>query len=125
LAHPVETRDIDTLVRELWKAARAAAETGRASLKKSLEELNSDTMAGHGIAGGLSMAEAISKQFADNSYTNHDSPRIIFYSSSNGGGVVASQCARIATNRVDVLFQNLVSALEEIRWEKLKQLGQI
>jgi hypothetical protein len=96
LAHPVETRDIDTLVRELWKAARAAAETGRASLKKSLEELNSDTMAGHGIAGGLSMAEAISKQFADNSYTNHDSPRIIFYSSSNGGGVVASQCARIA-----------------------------
>jgi hypothetical protein len=94
-------------------------------VKKSLEELNSDTMAGRGIAGGLSMAEAISKQFTDNPYTNHDSPRILFYSYSNGGGVVASQCARIATNRVDVLFQNLVSALEEIRWQKLKQLAPI
>lgn len=87
----------------------------------SLSKLNEDTMAGTGKATGFGMAEAISQKFPD--YTNHAQPRLIFYSASNGG-VVAAQCARTATNRVDVLLQGVVSALEEFRWQKLKNSTQ-
>lgn len=82
-----------------------------------LSKLNADIMAGVGRATGFSMAEAISK--VDPQYTDHTHPRIIFYSASSGG-IVADQCARIITNRIDVLLNGVVSALEEIRWQKLQ-----
>jgi CheY-like chemotaxis protein len=81
-----------------------------------LTQLNTDTMAGTGKATGFGMAEVISQRFPY--YTDHAQPRIIFYSGSSGG-VVANQCSRITTNRVDILLQNVVSALEEFRWPKL------
>lgn len=87
----------------------------------SLKKLNEDTMAGTGKATGFGMAEAISQKFPD--YTKHAQPRLIFYSGANGG-VVAAQCARLVTNRVDVLLQGVVSALEEFRWQQLKDSTQ-
>jgi hypothetical protein len=86
-------------------------------LSVELAKLNADTMAGTGKARGFSMAEAISKVAP--LYTNHFRPRLIYYSASTGG-LAASQCARIVTNRADVLLQSVVSVLEELNWEKLK-----
>jgi CheY-like chemotaxis protein len=86
-----------------------------------LSKLNADIMAGVGRATGFSMAEAISK--VDPQYTDHRHPRIIFYTLSSGG-IVADQCARIVTNRVDVLLNGVVSALEEIRWQNLQPPNQ-
>ena len=88
-----------------------------AGVSASLNTLNEATMAGTGKATGFGMAEAISNTFPI--YTDHEQPRIIFYSASNGG-LSASRCARVVTNRVDVLLQSVVSALEEIRWQKLQ-----
>jgi CheY-like chemotaxis protein len=83
----------------------------------NLSELNKQTMAGTGKATGFSMAEMISMVAPD--YTNHLQPRLIFYSASNGG-IVANQCARAVINRVDILLQTVVSALEELRWPRLQ-----
>lgn len=85
-------------------------------LSGNLDELNNVTMAGTGKVAGFGMAEAISKEFPK--YTDHFQSRLIFYSASNGGRV-SDQCARIITNRADILLQTVVSALEEFRWEKL------
>jgi CheY-like chemotaxis protein len=82
-----------------------------------LATFNSDLMAGNSRYNGFSMAEAISA--IDAKFTDRASPRIIFYSASTGG-LSASQCARLVTNRTDVLLHAVVSALEERRWEKLK-----
>jgi CheY-like chemotaxis protein len=43
---------------------------------------------------------------------------IIFYSASTRG-LVRSLCARTTTNRADILLQNVVSSLEEQRWQEL------
>lgn len=86
-------------------------------VKESIVQLNTELSSGTTKATGFSMAEAIS-QVAP-TYTDHLQPKIIFYSAS-AGGVVASQCARLVTNRVDLLLQGVVSALEEFRWSKLQ-----
>ncbi|WP_316176321.1 hypothetical protein [Bradyrhizobium sp. SZCCHNRI1073] len=84
----------------------------------NLAELNSDLLQGKTRATGFSLPEAISE--VDPSYTDHLTSRILFYSGS-AGGRAASQCARLVTNRPDVLLHSIVSALEERNWEKLKQ----
>jgi hypothetical protein len=84
----------------------------------NLDTLNAEVMAGTGKSTGYGMAEAISRQFPF--YADHAQPRIIYYSGINGG-VSVSQCARISTNRRDILLQSVVSALEELRWTKLPQ----
>jgi CheY-like chemotaxis protein len=85
---------------------------------KDLAAINAGLMQGNTQAVGFSLPEAIPVNQAK--YRDHASPRIIFYSSS-AGGMSASQCARLVTNRPDVLLHNVISALEEIRWEKLKK----
>jgi hypothetical protein len=54
-------------------------------------------------------------------YMREQRPKLIFYSASNGG-IASSICARTVTNYADVLLQNVVSALEESRWDKLPPL---
>ncbi len=63
---------------------------------------------------GFTLLEQVKQTLGDRA------PPMILYSASNGGGIVADPCAKIITNRVDLLLQNVVSALEEQRWEKLK-----
>jgi CheY-like chemotaxis protein len=85
-------------------------------VSENLNSLNADLMAGKTKATGFSMAEAISEVAPE--YTNHFQPKVIFYSAS-AGGISASQCARQVVNRVDLLLQDVVSALEEFRWMNL------
>lgn len=66
---------------------------------------------------GFAMAEKFAHEFPDR-FGDTQFPRIIFYTASSGG-IAASQCGRIVTNRPDVLLQSVVSALEQIRWERL------
>jgi CheY-like chemotaxis protein len=66
---------------------------------------------------GFAMAEEFAQQFPDR-FGDTQVPRIIFYTSASGG-IAASQCARIVTNRADVFLQSVVSALEELRWKEL------
>ncbi|MGT2501218.1 response regulator receiver protein [Bradyrhizobium guangxiense] len=54
-------------------------------------------------------------------YMQPSQPKLIFYTSSNGG-IAANVCARVITNYGDILLQNVVSALEEFRWTKLPPL---
>jgi hypothetical protein len=54
-------------------------------------------------------------------YFQSQRPRLIFYTGT-AGGKASTVCARIITNYADVLLQNVVSALEETRWEKLPPL---
>jgi hypothetical protein len=87
-----------------------------------LNELNSETMAGSRKEGGFSMAEAISNldtSRIEGGYTDHIQPRIIYYSATNAGRV-ANQCARLVTNRADLLLQTVVSSLEALRWRRLE-----
>jgi CheY-like chemotaxis protein len=84
---------------------------------EDLGKLNADLIAGTTKLTGFSLAEAISKVAPD--YTNHFQPKLIFYSAS-AGGISVSQCARMVTNRVDLLLQAVVSALEEFRWTRLQ-----
>jgi hypothetical protein len=86
----------------------------------SLPAINEATISGHGRATGFAMAEEIYDRFP--ALANHEQPRIIFYSASNGS-VVTSQCARVVTNRTDVLLQNVVSLLEELHWPSLSING--
>jgi len=86
-----------------------------------LANLNQNLLEGRTKATGFSLAEAISNVSGlSTSYTDHASPRIIFYAAASGTRS-ASQCARLVTNRPAVLLNSVVSALEEIRWEKLKK----
>jgi hypothetical protein len=68
---------------------------------------------------GFAMAEKFADAFPD-LFGNTQVSRIIFYTAASGG-IAASACSRIVTNRPDVLLQSVVSALEELRWEKLAQ----
>ncbi|MGJ4932610.1 hypothetical protein ACQR1I_18025 [Bradyrhizobium sp. HKCCYLS2038] len=83
-----------------------------------LASLNSDLLQGKTKATGFSLPEAISD--LDQGYTDHLTSRILLYSGS-AGGRAASQCARLVTNRPDVLLHSIVSALEERHWQKLRQ----
>jgi CheY-like chemotaxis protein len=65
---------------------------------------------------GFAMAEEFAQQFPVQ-FGDIQVPRIIFYTLVSG--VAASQCARIITNRADVLLQSVVSPLEELRWKEL------
>jgi len=85
-------------------------------LPGTLDQLNFAVLAGTSAMNGFSMAELISRAFPF--YTRRERPQIIFYTSVSGG-FAASRCARIVTNQVDVLLQSVVSALEELRWQKL------
>jgi hypothetical protein len=89
----------------------------------SIDQINADALKGTSNAtGGFSMAERLastSTKWLGGGYTNHAEPRILFYSGSNGGRVT-NQCARLVTNRTDVLLQSIVSALETFRWDKLR-----
>jgi CheY-like chemotaxis protein len=66
---------------------------------------------------GFAMAEAFAQKFPER-FGITQAPRIIFYTLASGG-ISASACGRIVTNRADVLLQSVVSALEELRWETL------
>jgi CheY-like chemotaxis protein len=90
------------------------------NVESDLSELNSDLLAGNGKATGFTMAEAISQ--VDSKFTDHLQPRIIFYSASSAG-IATNQCARIITNRADLLLQNVVSALEELNWGRLEDIA--
>jgi CheY-like chemotaxis protein len=86
-----------------------------------LIQINKEAVTGSVHTGGYSMAETIASTptpWMENGYANHVEPRILFFSASNGERA-ANQCARIITNRVDALLQNVVSALETFRWQKL------
>ncbi len=65
----------------------------------------------------FAMAEEFAQKFPDR-FGDTQVPRIIFYTLASGG-ISASACGRIVTNRPDVLLQSVVSALEELRWKKL------
>lgn len=68
-------------------------------------------------AEGLALAELLTR--ADPAlFGDHQKPRIIFYSASSGGKM-ANACARIVTNRWDVMLQQVVSALGDIRSDRL------
>lgn len=67
---------------------------------------------------GLAFAERLVKE-QPKQFGVGQKRRIIFYSASNGG-ILADQCARIATNQWDVLVQSVVSALAELRADKLQ-----
>jgi CheY-like chemotaxis protein len=88
-----------------------------AGVKDNLGKLNVDLSSGATKATGFSLPEAISQ--VNPAYADHFQPKIIFYSAS-AGGIAVSQCARLVTNRVDLLLQGVVSALEEFRWSKLQ-----
>jgi hypothetical protein len=66
---------------------------------------------------GFAMAESMAKKFPKH-FGNHQRPRIIFYTAASGG-IAADACARIITNRPDVLLENVVSALAEFRSAQL------
>lgn len=66
---------------------------------------------------GFAMAEELAQKFPHR-FGDTQAPRIIFYTLASGG-ISASACGRIVTNRPDVLLQSVVSALEELRWKKL------
>jgi CheY-like chemotaxis protein len=87
-----------------------------ASIHDSLDHLNSTILTGNSEENGFSMAELISHVHP--AFTDPEHPRIIYYTSV-AGGFAASRCARLITNQVDVLLQNVVSALEESRWQRL------
>ncbi|MET4489762.1 hypothetical protein [Bradyrhizobium sp. LA7.1] len=80
--------------------------------------LNEGLKQGEAQYAGFSLPETLPDDQAK--YREYANPRIIFYS-SNAGGISASQCARLVTNRPDVLMHSVISALEELRWEKLKK----
>jgi CheY-like chemotaxis protein len=71
---------------------------------------------------GVSRAEMLARAEPDRFYGGANNPaqpaRLIFYS-GHGTGVVADQCARLVTNRADVLLNEVVSALSEVRWSRL------
>jgi hypothetical protein len=67
---------------------------------------------------GFEMAEALSERFPD-TFGDTQRQRIIYYTGVSGGKS-ANACARIVTNRPDVLLQRVVSALAEFRWRKLQ-----
>lgn len=84
-----------------------------------LATLNNDLLEGRTTITGFSDAEAISGvPSLAREYAEYASPRIIFYTASSGA---ISQCARLVTSRPAVLLNAVVSALEELRWEKLKK----
>jgi CheY-like chemotaxis protein len=87
---------------------------------EDLATFNKDLLDGHTKATGFSTAEAISSTPLARDYTDRSNPRIIFYT-SRAGIVAASQCGRVVTDRPDVLLHSVVSALEEIRSDKLKK----
>jgi CheY-like chemotaxis protein len=91
-----------------------------AGMDADLAKINKDLLEGQSKATGFSTAEAISITSTASDYTDHASPRIIFYAAS-AGTISASQCARLVTNRPAVLLNSVVSALEESRWEKLRK----
>ncbi len=63
--------------------------------------------------GGFSMMEQIKAKYGE------DAPPMIFFTASSGGKV-ATLCSKTITNRVDLLLQSVVSALEEKRWKELE-----
>jgi len=70
-------------------------------------------------AAGFAMADKFAEEFPKR-FGDPQKARIIFYAAASGG-IAASRCARIITNRADILLQSVVSALEELRWEELLQ----
>jgi len=82
----------------------------------NLDQLNLSILTGSSEYNGFGMAELLSQTYP--AFTDPEHPRIIYYTSV-AGGFAASRCARIVTNQVDVLLQNVVSVLEEARWQKL------
>lgn len=88
---------------------------------EDIATLNKNLLEGNTKATGFSLAETISGLSGlPIKFTDHASPRIIFYTAASGT-ISASQCARLVTNRPAVLLNAVVSALEEINWEKLKK----
>jgi hypothetical protein len=66
---------------------------------------------------GFALAEAFAERWPTY-FADRQIARIIFYTAASGG-IAASACARIVTNRPDVLLQSVISALEELRWRQL------
>jgi CheY-like chemotaxis protein len=70
-------------------------------------------------AAGFSLAEKIANMPSEfRSLASPEAPRIIFYS-ARSGEISASKCARLVTNRADVLLNSVVSILEEWHWRRL------
>jgi hypothetical protein len=92
------------------------SDTLRQKYSGDLVKFNADTQLHPPF--GLAFAERLSqenpKQFGFSQRS-----RIIFYSSASGG-ILADQCARISTNHWDILVQSVVSALAELRADKLQ-----
>ena len=66
---------------------------------------------------GFPMAESFAEHFPK-TFGYNKIQRIIFYTGANDG-ISANACARLVTNRPDVLLQRVVSALAEFRWPEL------
>lgn len=62
--------------------------------------------------GGFVFMDRVKAKYKENA------PPIIFYSASTGR-IVTSLCSKTITNRADVLFQSVISSLEEQRWQEL------
>jgi len=67
--------------------------------------------------GGFAMAEQFAGDFPEQ-FGDTQAPRIILFTAASGG-IAASACVRIVTNRNDILLQSVISALEELRWKQL------
>lgn len=88
------------------------------NVRGDLSTINDGLMKGNTVAAGFSVPEAIASE--SGFQFERMGQRVIFYSRS-AGGISASKCGRLVTNRPDLLLHTVVSALEELRWEKLKQ----
>jgi CheY-like chemotaxis protein len=61
---------------------------------------------------GFSLAEQLAT--VDSKYGDSSKPRIIFYTGASGG-ISSNQCARVVTNRPDVLFNQVIGVLAQVR----------
>jgi len=69
--------------------------------------------------GGFALADQLANDYPQ-LIGNYQRSRIIFYT-GGAAGVVTVRCARAVTNQADVLLHSVISVLEELRWERLRQ----
>ena len=87
----------------------------RAEYQGDLNRYNADIQ--QRPPGGFAMAERFAEDFP-NQFGDTQAPRIILFTAASGG-IAASACVRIVTNRNDILLQSAISSLEELRWRQL------
>ncbi len=87
----------------------------RTEFAGDLNRFNADTQTNP--PAGFAMAEGFAQNFPDQ-FGDTQVPRVILFTAASGG-IAASACVRVVTNRSDILLQSVISALEELRWKQL------